>query len=271
MADTDIELYLHEICGYPLLNEEEEHSLALSLRAGDNAAREKMICCNLRLVVSIAKYYSGNGLSLLDLIAEGNLGLIKAVARFDPNAGSRFSTYATWWIKQAIRRALTAKAKSIRVPAYLAEIINRWRAKAHELRQRAHREPTPEEIADELSIPLDRIESIRRAMSAVNAVSYSGTNDNWIDASAESMDEMVASNSSRSNEDVGAEKLRAIFSCLDERSREILEMRYGLKNGNTETLEKIGRTLQPPITRERVRQIETAALKKLLRILSEFG
>ncbi len=166
MSDGDIEVYLQEIGKYRLLSEEEEISLSISLQAGDKEAREKMIQANLRLVVSIAKCYNNRGLSLMDIIAEGNLGLLKAVERFNPESGRRFSTYASWWIKQTIRRALSSKVKNVRVPTYMAEMVSRWKRVSSELAQELQRAASPKEIAAEMSLNEEKAEAIQKAMGA---------------------------------------------------------------------------------------------------------
>ena len=274
MSDTDIELYLREISVYPLLDEHQEKDLARRIAKGDADAREEMIRSNLRLVVSIAKRYSNRGLPLLDLIAEGNIGLMKAVERFRAEEGHRFSTYASWWIKQAIRRALTAKGKNVRVPAYMVEIVTRWRRAANELSQQFKRAATPDEIAERMDLPADKIEVIRRAIGAGSSSAFGGGGSVDSDNPAGDIEEMLAraGKDYQSNHlftDNEEEKLDLILSCLDARAEKIIRYRYGIGVNRVLTLEAIGNKLKPSITRERVRQIETQALKALLKVLDE--
>ncbi|MCD8139549.1 MAG: RNA polymerase sigma factor RpoD/SigA [Planctomycetaceae bacterium] len=273
MSDGDIEQYLQEIGQFRLLTEEEEISLARRILEGDDKAREEMIQCNLRLVVSIAKSYSNCGLVLLDVIAEGNLGLLKAVERFNPDSGRRFSTYASWWIKQTIRRALSSKVKNVRVPTYMAEMVSRWKRVSNELAQEFHRAATPEEIADEMSLNEERAGAVQKAIGASHSSSFTSLNRGRDDE--EDLDELLAQAGKRydakgyqmaHNEET---KLEILMSCLEPREEVVIRMRYGIGREEALTLDAIGFTFTPPITRERVRQIETQALKTMLRILDE--
>lgn len=273
MSNSDIELYLKEISVYPLLNEHQEQDLARRIAKGDAEAREEMIRSNLRLVVSIAKRYSNRGLPLLDLIAEGNLGLLKAVERFRAEEGHRFSTYASWWIKQAIRRALTAKVKNVRVPAYMVEIVTRWRRASHELSQQFERAATPDEIAEKMDLSPDKIEVIRKAIGAGSSSAFGGGGSSS-DEGGNDIEEMLA----RAGKDYSSEhlftdneeeKLDLLLQCLDTRAEKIIRYRYGIGVNRVMTLEAIGNKLRPTITRERVRQIETQALKSMLKVLDE--
>ena len=273
MSDGDIEQYLQEIGRFRLLNEEEEVDLANRIREGDVAAREEMIQCNLRLVVSIAKSYSNCGLVLLDVIAEGNLGLLKAVERFNPESGRRFSTYASWWIKQTIRRALSSKVKNVRVPTYMAEMVSRWKRVSSELAQELQRAATPEEIADEMSLNEERAGAVQKAIGAAHSSSFSSIGRGRDDD--EDLDELLAQAGklydAKDHQDAADDeaKLEILMSCLEPREEVVIRMRYGIGRDDALTLDAIGYTFSPPITRERVRQIETQALRTMLRILDE--
>ena len=248
---------------------QEERELAYRIAKGDNEARDRMIRCNLRLVVSIAKNYTERGMSFLDLIEEGNLGLLKAVGRFSPDQGCKFSTYASWWIKQTIRRALINKVKSVRVPAYMIEVLTRWKRATSTLAQKMGRDPTPDEIGKYLKLTPNKIAIIRQALSASAPVGRGGDPDSSYD-----LEDVLAGVPSRTEEDsalpgdVDKETLRtALEFALTERERHIIELRYGLASTDSgeenepNTLEKIGERIG--LTRERVRQIENQALRKL--------
>lgn len=273
MSDGDIEQYLQEIGRFPLLSKEEEIELSRKILQGDTEAREKMIQCNLRLVVSIAKSYSNCGLVLLDVIAEGNLGLLKEVERFNPESGRRFSTYAFWWIKQTIRRALSSKVKNVCVPTYMAEMVSRWKRVSSELAQELQRAATPEEIADQMSLNEERAGAVQKAIGASHLSSFTSLGRSRDDE--EDLDELLAQagkrydakdHQSAANDET---KLEILMSCLEPREEVVIRMRYGIGREEALTLDAIGYTFSPPITRERVRQIETQALKTMLRILDE--
>lgn len=273
MSDNDIELYLKDISQFKLLNEKEEKDLARRIATGDMDAREQMIRSNLRLVVSIAKKYSHRGLPLLDLIAEGNLGLLKAVERFRAEEGKRFSTYASWWIKQSIRRALTAKVKNVRVPAYMVEIVSRWRKASNELSQEFERTASQSEIAEKMEIAPEKIEAIRKALSASSSSPFgvgsrnASSEDGGFDIEetlARAGKEYMPDNLFTDNEE---EKLELLLLCLDPRAEKIIRFRYGIGTDRMLTLEAIGQKLRPAITRERVRQLETQALRSMLKVL----
>ena len=272
MSDGDIEQYLQEIGRFRLLTEEEEISLSRRILQGEADAREEMIQCNLRLVVSIAKSYSNCGLMLLDVIAEGNLGLLKAVERFNPESGRRFSTYASWWIKQTIRRALSSKVKNVRVPTYMAEMVSRWKRVSSELAQELHRAATPEEIADEMALNEERAGAVQKAIGAGHSSSFSGMGRG---REEDDLDELLAQAGKRydakdhNHSDNEEAKLELLMSCLEAREEAVVRMRYGIGRDEALTLDAIGDTFSPPITRERVRQIETQALKTMIRILDE--
>ena len=273
MSDGDIELYLQEIGRFRLLSEDEEIDLSRRIILGDPQAREEMIQCNLRLVVSIAKSYSNCGLMLLDVIAEGNLGLLKAVERFNPESGRRFSTYASWWIKQTIRRALSSKVKNVRVPTYMAEMVSRWKRVSSELAQELQRAATPEEIADEMALNEERAGAVQKAIGASHSSSFASLGRGRDEE--DDLDELLAQAGKRydakdhNHSDNEEAKLELLMSCLEAREEAVVRMRYGIGRDEALTLDAIGDTFSPPITRERVRQIETQALKTMIRILDE--
>lgn len=264
-SDADLKLYLSEISRYPLLTREQERELARRVRQGDMEARNEMIRANLRLVVSIAKSYADRGLSLLDLIEEGNLGLLKAVERFNPDEGCKFSTYASWWIRQAIRRALISKVKSVRVPAYMVETLLKWRTVSRELAQKLGREPTPEEVAGELGLPKNKLTALRRALQAHGWAAHLGEYSSVVDIEDESV--QVPGKEDSATDITGGLSLDQIMAAaLSEREQLILRMRFGLPSSEGRrqepcTLEVIGKRIG--LTRERVRQIEAQALSKL--------
>lgn len=275
MSDSDVEHYLREISRYELLTKEQEQELARRIAQGDAEAREIMIRSNLRLVVSIAKHYANRGLPLLDLIAEGNLGLMKAVERFRAEEEKRFSTYATWWIKQAIRRALNAKVKNVRIPSYMVEMVNRFRKAANELSQEYSRAVTPTEVAEAMHLSEDKIDVIHRAMGAASSSPLMRGGGNEDDRTIlDDVDELLARAGKKHDDEIlftdhEEEKLALLVQTLDPRARKIIRLRYGLGGRKPMTLEAIGRRLSTPITRERVRQIETQALTEMLSILTE--
>jgi RNA polymerase primary sigma factor len=267
-AERCLETYLTEINEVPLLDAQEEQDLGRKIQAGDQRARERMIRANLRLVVAVAKTYGDRGLSLQDLIAEGNIGLMKAAEKFDPDAGCRFSTYGTWWIKQSIRRALTNTVKQVRVPSYMSELISRWRVVSLELTYLLGRSPTVEEVASELEIPEESWPLLKRTIHTsglgqqVSLDALTANQDTVEDVTAVTPDEQLL------NADMIA-KLGDLLKVIDEREATILRLRYGLgsPDGETMTLKEIGKVVG--LTRERVRQIEQEALRKLYGVMGD--
>lgn len=264
---SDLATYIKEVNKVPLLTADEEQKLAKKIRKGNKAAREWMVRANLRLVINIAKNYVNCGLPFLDLIEEGNLGLIRAVEKFDPKEKCRFSTYATWWIKQAIRRALINSSKTVRIPSYLVEMIANLKKASLELTDRYGRRPDFQEIADELSIPEQSIGILKHALQASKSSNrplsldlISSIDESLKDKDAKQADEIFFSSSE-------IEKIQKLLTVIDEREAKVLELRFGLKSREPMTLREIGDQLD--ITRERVRQIENKALRKLNRIVTK--
>ncbi len=261
VVKTPLESYLHEINETPLLNAEEEKALARRISQGDTEARDQMVRANLRLVVNIARGYTGKGLALQDLIEEGNLGLLRAVEGFDPNMNTRFSTYASYWIKQSIKRALVNTAKTIRIPAYMVELLAKWRRASNQLQDELGRPPSNEEIARLLGLPKKKLNIIKKAIRVYNsAPQVEQTEAGW------SIDEMLQDGRSKTpdNEMVDNDDLKQVMILLDKmdpREATVLRMRFGLNDEEPKTLKEIGESLG--LTRERVRQIESEALAKL--------
>ena len=266
VKEPGIETYFKDINRIALLNGDEEKSLARKIQKGDQAARELMIKANLRLVVSIAKNYVDRGLSLMDLIEEGNLGLLKAVERFNPDAGCRFSTYATWWIKQSIKRALIDTVKTVRIPSYMVEIISKWKNTASNLSIKLGRQPTIEEIAEVMEIPLENLGIIKTAIRASNSSSQTISLENMWTLSEILEDKNVKQPHQILVDDSETELIEKLLGLIEVRDARILRMRYGLDNGDPMTLKEIGERVN--LSRERVRQIENEALKKLYYILT---
>jgi len=270
MRDHGLDTYLAGINEVPLLTPDEEIQLAKRVQKGDLSAREHMIRANLRLVVSIAKNYMNRGLAFMDLIEEGNIGLMKAVEKFDPKAGCRFSTYATWWIKQGIRRSLINTVKTVRVPSYMAEIVSRWKATAMELNYRLGRQPTSSEIAEELDLPENNWNVVRETVLANSQPTHSMSED-----ASSVFTELLEDPNARSPEEeifgsMELDRLRQLLEMLDQRESRILKLRYGIGTGEPMTLKAIGKKFG--LTRERVRQMEQQALQKLYKVMSrEFG
>ena len=259
--DDPVRMYLKEIGQVPLLTPEEETELAQKVSTGDKEAKKKLTEANLRLVVSIAKKYSGRGLHILDLIQEGNTGLIRAVDKFDYTKGNKFSTYATWWIRQAITRAIADQARTIRVPVHMVEVINKATRCNRKLVQELGREPTLEEIADELGLPIEKIiEANRTAADTLSLDTPVGDEEDTTIGSFVEDDNTPGPAESTSNTML-AEALAEILGTLTQREADVLKMRFGMYDGRNHTLEEVGQKFG--VTRERIRQIENKAIRKL--------
>ena len=259
--DDPVRMYLKEIGQVKLLSADEEVDLAKRVAAGDKAAKDKLTEANLRLVVSIAKKYSGRGLHLLDLIQEGNTGLIRAVDKFDWTKGNKFSTYATWWIRQAITRAIADQARTIRVPVHMVEVINKATRCNRKLVQELGREPTMEEIAKELNLPVEKIiEANRTAADTLSLDTPVGDEEDTTIGSFVEDDNTPGPADATSNA-LLAEALSEILGTLTDREADVLRMRFGMYDGRTHTLEEVGQIFG--VTRERIRQIENKAIRKL--------
>jgi len=260
-VQSPLETYLREINETSLLSADDEHQLAVAIGSGDVQARDRMVRANLRLVVNIARGYTGKGLGLQDLIEEGNLGLLRAVEGFDPGVGTRFSTYASYWIKQSIKRALINTAKTIRIPAYMVELLSKWRRATNRLAEELGRTPTPEEIARVLGLPRKKLPIIKKAIRIYNLTPQTDQADaGW------SLGEMIQDERARTpdTEMVESDNLVHVMrqlETMDAREATVLRMRFGLDGHEPRTLKEIGESLG--LTRERVRQIETEALGKL--------
>ena len=259
--DDPVRMYLKEIGQVRLLSAEEEIELAKRVGEGDQEAKNKLTEANLRLVVSIAKKYSGRGLHILDLIQEGNTGLIRAVGKFDWTKGNKFSTYATWWIRQAITRAIADQARTIRVPVHMVEVINKATRCNRKLVQELGREPTVEEIAAELNLPVEKIIEANR--TAADTLSLDTPVGDEEDTSIGSFveDERTPGPADATSNALLAEALKEILDTLTEREADVLRMRFGMYDGRTHTLEEVGQIFG--VTRERIRQIENKAIRKL--------
>jgi RNA polymerase primary sigma factor len=262
VADDSVRLYLREIGKIPLLNAEEELALAQRVVAGDKKAKDEMAEANMRLVVSIAKRYVGRGLDLLDLIQEGNTGLLRAVEKFDPDKGFKFSTYATWWIRQAITRAIADQARTIRIPVHMVETINKLLRTQRRLTQELNREPTNEEIAKEMEIDVDKVEHIMKIKQDISSLDASIRDDEEDSVLADFIeDEDTVSPEESATGQLLKEQVKDMLGALTEREQKILKLRFGLEDGKSHTLEEVGQEFS--VTRERIRQIEAKALAKL--------
>lgn len=264
VSDDSVRLYLREIGKIPLLYAEEELELAKKVVAGDKRAKDKMAEANMRLVVSIAKRYSGRGLDFLDLIQEGNTGLLRAVEKFDPDKGFKFSTYATWWIRQAITRAIADQARTIRIPVHMVETINKLLRTQRRMTQELNREPTIEELGKELEMEPEKVEYVIKIKQDITSLDAGVGRDGEDDDST--LSDFIEDEESATPEDSAAnqllkEQVQAVLSSLSEREQKIVRMRFGLDNGKSHTLEEVGQEFA--VTRERIRQIEAKALAKL--------
>lgn len=264
VSDDSVRLYLREIGKIPLLSAEEELALAQRVVAGEKRAKDKMAEANMRLVVSIAKRYSGRGLDFLDLIQEGNTGLLRAVEKFDPDKGFKFSTYATWWIRQAITRAIADQARTIRIPVHMVETINKLLRTQRRMTQELNREPTIEELSAELEMEPEKIEyvmKIKQDISSLDAgVGRDGDEEDSVLGDFIEDEETVSPEDSATNQ-LLKEQVQDVLSSLSDREQKIVRMRFGLDNGKSHTLEEVGQEFA--VTRERIRQIEAKALAKL--------
>ena len=259
--DDPVKVYLKEIGRVPLLTPDEEVDLAVRITNGDEAAKKRLSEANLRLVVSIAKRYLGRGMQFLDLIQEGNLGLIKAVEKFDYTKGFKFSTYATWWIRQAITRAIADQARTIRIPVHMVETINKVKKVSSQLLHANGREPSAEEIAEELDMPVDKVREIMRvAQEPVSLETPIGEEeDSHLGDFIE--DDTASEPSEAASFTLLKEQLVEVLSTLTPREEKVLKLRFGIEDGRTRTLEEVGKEFN--VTRERIRQIEAKALRKL--------
>ena len=263
-ADDSVRLYLREIGKIPLLTPEEEAELAKKIVKGDKKAKDKMVESNMRLVVSIAKRYGGRGLDFLDLIQEGNTGLLRAVEKFDPDKGFKFSTYATWWVRQAITRAIADQARTIRIPVHMVETINKVLRTTRKLTTDLNREPTTEEIAAELHMEPEKVDYVMRIKQDIASLDASVGRDGDDEDSV--LGDFVEDEERDSPEDSAAnqilkEQLSEIISTLTDREQKIIRLRFGIGGGRPHTLEEVGAEFD--VTRERIRQIEAKALSKL--------
>ena len=262
VADDSVRLYLREIGKIPLLNAQEELALAQRVVAGEKEAKDQMAEANMRLVVSIAKRYVGRGLDLLDLIQEGNTGLLRAVEKFDPDKGFKFSTYATWWIRQAITRAIADQARTIRIPVHMVETINKLLRTQRRLTQELNREPSNDEIAKEMEIDVDKVEHIMKIKQDISSLDASIRDDEEDSVLADFIeDEDTVSPEESATGQLLKEQVKDMLSALTEREQKILKLRFGLEDGKSHTLEEVGQEFS--VTRERIRQIEAKALAKL--------
>jgi RNA polymerase primary sigma factor len=266
-GDTAIKLYLREIGQVKLLTPLEEIELAARIRNGDKKAREQMIKANLRLVVKIAHDYEGLGLPLLDLINEGNIGLMKAVERFDPSKGGKLSTYGAWWIKQSIKRALANQSKTIRLPVHLVDKISKMRRTAMRLQEEFGREPTDEELGEELGITASRVAQLRTAAIRPASLDAPIGDDDSNDFAEIVQDENAETPYEQLEEKTVTKMLNEMVQTLDPREAMILRYRFGLDGGSERTLEEVGEKFG--VTRERIRQIQNIALKKLRKMIEK--
>lgn len=265
ISDDSVRLHLREIGKIPLLSAEEELELAYKVKEGNKRAKDKMAESNMRLVVSIAKRYSGRGLDFLDLIQEGHTGLLRAVEKFDPDKGFKFSTYATWWIRQAITRAIADQARTIRIPVHMVETINKLLRTQRRMTQELNREPTIKELAKELEMEPDKVEYVMKIKQDISSLD-AGVGRDGDDAEESVLGDFIEDEDTISPEESASnqllkEQVQDILSTLSDREQKIIKLRFGLENGRSHTLEEVGQEFA--VTRERIRQIEAKALTKL--------
>ncbi|MGH7195865.1 MAG: RNA polymerase sigma factor RpoD [Candidatus Saccharimonadales bacterium] len=262
ISDDSVRLYLREIGQIPLLSAEEELNLANRVVAGEKGAKDKMAEANMRLVVSIAKRYVGRGLDLLDLVQEGNTGLLRAVEKFDPDKGFKFSTYATWWIRQAITRAIADQARTIRIPVHMVETINKLLRTQRRMTQEMNREPTYEEIGKEMEIDVEKVEHIMKIKQDISSLDANIRDDEEESVLADFIeDEDSVTPEESATGQLLKEQTKTMLGALSDREQKILRLRFGLEDGKQHTLEEVGQEFA--VTRERIRQIEAKALAKL--------
>ncbi len=261
MSDDPVKLYLKEIGGYPLLSIEQEIELAKRIEQGDDVAKQTLAESNLRLVVSIAKRYVGRGLSFLDLIQEGNLGLIKAVEKFDYTKGYKFSTYATWWIRQAITRSIADQSRTIRIPVHMSEVINKTYRVSRNLLQELGREPTEQELADAMNLPIEKVREILKVSADPISLDTPIGEEDDSHLGDFIKDDTIVGPEEAAAYAVLQDQIAKLLETLTEREQKVLILRFGLKDGRTRTLEEVGKEFN--VTRERIRQIEAKALRKL--------
>jgi RNA polymerase primary sigma factor len=264
ISDDSVRLHLREIGKIPLLSAEEELALAQRVVAGDKKAKDKMAEANMRLVVSIAKRYSGRGLDFLDLIQEGHTGLLRAVEKFDPDKGFKFSTYATWWIRQAITRAIADQARTIRIPVHMVETINKLLRTQRRMTQELNREPSIQELAKELEMEPEKVEYVMKIKQDISSLDAGVGRDGDDEDSV--LGDFIEDEDGKTPEESAAnqllkEQVQSVLSTLSDREQKIIRMRFGLDNGKSHTLEEVGQEFA--VTRERIRQIEAKALAKL--------
>jgi RNA polymerase primary sigma factor len=261
MTDDPVKLYLKEIGSYPLLSVAEEIELAKKIEDGDAHAKQVLAESNLRLVVSIAKRYVGRGLSFLDLIQEGNLGLIKAVDKFDYNKGYKFSTYATWWIRQAITRSIADQSRTIRIPVHMSEVINKTYRISRSLLQELGREPSEQEIADAMKLPVDKVREILKVSADPISLDTPIGEEDDSHLGDFIKDDSIMGPEEAASYAVLQDQIAKLLETLTDREQRVLILRFGLQDGRTRTLEEVGKEFN--VTRERIRQIEAKALRKL--------
>ncbi|MBO5199240.1 MAG: RNA polymerase sigma factor RpoD [Lachnospiraceae bacterium] len=261
MSDDPVKQYLKEIGGYPLLSVAEEIELAKKIEQGDEHAKKILAESNLRLVVSIAKRYVGRGLSFLDLIQEGNLGLIKAVDKFDYNKGYKFSTYATWWIRQAITRSIADQSRTIRIPVHMSEVINKTYRVSRSLLQELGREPTEQELSEAMNLPIEKVREILKVSADPISLDTPIGEEDDSHLGDFIKDDTILGPEDAASYAVLQDQIAKLLDTLTERERKVLILRFGLLDGRSRTLEEVGREFK--VTRERIRQIEAKALRKL--------